>query len=158
MMQIGNCSNLVSGWQTMSTLCAPADGYVAGAVGPYPSDRTLRGKILFEGWRGLKMTTATLFWVLVAFLLPAPSAFAQNSGVMGVNFTFLTSYEGGALTLAPSDVAGVVAVSNWNNYIANTSWPPTQGTDDLQDSTGTNTGAGLSMSGVDNGWYDTRST
>ena len=104
------------------------------------------------------MRTATLFGVLVASLLPAPSAFAQSSGVIGVNFTFSTPYEGVALTLAASDVAGAVPVTNWNNYIANASWPATQGTNNLKDSTGANTGSGLSMSGVNNGWYNTAST
>lgn len=99
------------------------------------------------------MTVATLFGELVAFLLLAPGAFAQDSGVIGVNMTFPAGY-GTPLYLAPSDVAGAVPVLNWNNYVADTAWPPTQGTNDLLDSTGANTGVGLSMSGVNNGWYN----
>ena len=99
------------------------------------------------------MRTAALFGVLVAFLLLAPGAFAQSSGVIGVNFTFPAGY-GTPLFLAPSDVAGDVPVTNWNNYVANTAWPPTQGTNDLWDSTGANTGVGLSLGGVNNGWYN----
>jgi hypothetical protein len=90
---------------------------------------------------------------LLAFLSLAPSAFAQISGAIGVQMTFPAGY-GTPLFLAPTDVAGAVPVTNWNDYIADTSWPSTQGTNDLLDSTGANTGAGLSMSGVNNGWYN----
>ena len=93
----------------------------------------------------------------VATLASAPVG-NQQSNVISVNFTFTTSYDSTAVTLAPLDVAGAVPVTNWNNYVANSSWPSTQGMGNLQDSTGSNTGAGLTMSGVANGWYNTAST
>ena len=93
----------------------------------------------------------------IATLAPAPAG-NQQSNVISVNFTFTTSYDSTAVTLAPLDVAGAVPVTNWNNYVANSSWPAIQGTGNLQDSGGANTGAGLVMSGVANGWYNTAST
>ena len=78
----------------------------------------------------------------------------QSSDVIGVKMTFTTGYYGGALSLNPSDVAGAVPSMNWNNYIAQTSWPFIQGTNNLQNSAGANTGAGLYMGGVDNGWHN----
>jgi hypothetical protein len=126
---------------------------VAGAVAPHPSNTTLRKKIQFRSRRGLRMTTATLLGALVAFLFLAPSAFAQISGAISVQMTFPAGY-GTPLFVEPTDVAGAVPVTNWNDYMADTSWPSTQGTNNLLDSTGANTGAGLSMSGVNNGWYN----
>jgi autotransporter-associated beta strand protein len=100
------------------------------------------------------MTAATLFGVLAAFLMLAPGAFAQDSGVIGIKLGYPTSYSSGATYLFPTDTAGAVPVDNWNDFIANTSWPATQGTNNLTDSTGTYDGAILTLTGVKNAWYD----
>jgi len=98
------------------------------------------------------MIAVMVLWIFIGLLMVVPSGFGQVSDVIGVNMTFMTSYESTAVTLAPPDVAGAVPVTNWNNYFAATSWPATQGTNNLEDSTGANTGAGMSIGGVKNGW------
>jgi hypothetical protein len=82
----------------------------------------------------------------------------QVGDVIGVNMTFTTAYESVALTLNPTDLAGAVPATNWNNYIANSSWPFSQGTNTLYNDAGANTGAGMTLAGVDNGYYNTASS
>src|ERR1700729_790174 len=99
---------------------------VADAVGSYLPKTTFFGKILFYGRRRLKITLATLSVVPTALLLLTPSASAQESGAVGIKFTSPTSYDGSATTLLPTDAAGALQVTNWNNYFLNGAFPAVQ--------------------------------
>ena len=100
------------------------------------------------------MTVTTLSVVPTAFLLLTPGASAQESGVVGIKFTSPTSYDGSATTLLPTDAAGALQVTNWNNYFLNGAFPTVQGTNNLLDSTGANVGVSLSIAGLHNAWHN----
>ncbi|MDB6111205.1 MAG: Immunoglobulin subtype, partial [Pedosphaera sp.] len=56
--------------------------------------------------------------LLVLSLLVTTTAFSQTAGVIGVKFGFTGGYSS-TINLGPTDQAGVVAVTNWNNLLAN---------------------------------------
>lgn len=111
----------------------------------------------------LTFKQAAMTRVLIMFsLLFASTTFGQIPGAIGIKFAF----SGGYATsddLAPTDQAGVVAVTNWNNLQANV---PSGGdvaqrvaAEDVtwninQDSAGnTLSGVTLTAGGFDDGWY-----
>ena len=94
---------------------------------------------------------ATRATALILMLYTA-TAFGQDSGVIGIKFGFSGGYSS-TTNLNPTDQAGVISVTNWNNLLptapagADTTWSIPQ------DSAGNAlSGVTLTAAGIDDGW------
>jgi hypothetical protein len=99
-----------------------------------------------------KQTVLTMALTVFSVLFTS-AIFGQTAGVIGIKFGFSGGYATSD-NLAPTDRAGVVAVTNWNNLLptspagADVTW------NIAQDSAGNAlSGVTLTPAGIDDGWY-----